>query len=328
MSTPRVTIGVPVWNGARHLEECLDSLLAQTYDDIEVVISDNASTDRTPEICRAYCARDERVTYYRQPRNIGAAANYNFLVYRAKSELFKWGAHDDVCAPEFVELCVAALDSSPTDVLAFPRTTFIDGSGAVLPHPDPAPHADAEGENVPMCWLNDASVCGRLRDLLVGDLLMGDYRATLLLKCTAQFGVIRRSALQRTRLTGNYNSSDVVLLVELALLGGFAAVDECLFLSRIHEGSSLRANTTAADLARWYDPRRGDRYPMPWTRVLHGLVTAVLNSPLSYSEKANALTLVTRWFFAHRRWRMIGGELKIRAREVAAARGLLACAKS
>jgi hypothetical protein len=106
-----------------------------------------------------------------------------------------------------------------------------------------------------------------------------------------------------------------VLLVELGLLGGFAEVDEYLFFSRVHEGSSLQANATAADLARWYDPKRGDHFPMPWTLVLIGIVGAVLRSSLPLHEKARAMTLVPRWLFAHRRWRIIGGELKLRARE-------------
>jgi glycosyltransferase involved in cell wall biosynthesis len=313
---PRVTIGVPVWNGADYLEHCLDSLLAQTYDDIEILISDNASTDRTPEICRAYCTRDERVNYHRQPHNIGAAANYNFLVHQARSELFQWAAHDDACAPEFVERCVAALDASPSDVLAFPQTTFVDSTGTELRKHD-----------TPMCWRNEVTASGRLRDLLLGDLLLGDYRSTLLHKCLPQFGVIRRSALERTRMMGNYSPSDVVLLVELALLGGFAPVDEYLFFCRVHDFSgtswwphtgmswSPQANPTTADFARWYDPRRGGHFPMPWTRVLVGIVGAVLGSSLPLHEKTRALSLVSRWFFASRRWRIIGGELKLRARE-------------
>jgi glycosyltransferase involved in cell wall biosynthesis len=304
MSRPRVTVGVPVWNGARHLAECLDSLLAQTYDDIEIVISDNASTDRTPEICRAYRARDERISCRRQERNLGAAANYNLLVHGSDSELFKWAAHDDVCAPEHIERCVASLDASPTDVLAFPKTTFIDGDGAVLGTHD-----------VDMCWRNDPTAYGRLRDLLVGDVQVGDYRATLLLKCLPQFGVIRRSALERTHLMGNFPSSDVVLLVELALLGGFTEVDEFLFYSRDHDGSSLHANATPAELARWYDTRRGDHFPMTWARVLVGIVGAVWGSPLPTRDRSRALALVGRWLAAHRRWRIIGGEMKVRARE-------------
>jgi glycosyltransferase involved in cell wall biosynthesis len=218
---PRVAIGVPVYNGERHLEACLDSLLAQTYADIEILISDNASTDRTPEICRVYQERDRRVRYHRHPRNIGAAANFNFLPGHTRSELFKWAAHDDFCAPEFVERCVAALDRSPDDVLAFPRTVFVDDAGETV-----APY------DTDMHWRNDPTAIGRLEDLL------GDVEETLLHKCTPQFGVVRRSALERTGLMGAYNSSDLVLLVELALLGGFAELDEYLFFNRDHEGSA------------------------------------------------------------------------------------------
>jgi glycosyltransferase involved in cell wall biosynthesis len=298
MDQPRVTIGVPVYNGARHLEPCLDSLLAQTYEDIEIVISDNASTDRTPEICRAYRDRDERVRYHRHPHNIGAAANFNYLPRHTRGEFFKWAAHDDWCAPEFVERCVAALDQSPGDVLAFPRTIFVDAAGEMLSKYDTEMH-----------WRNHPTVVGRLEDLL------GDLEETLLHKCTPQFGVIRRSALERTGLMGAYNSSDVVLLVELALVGGFADLDDYLFFSRVHEGSSLNANSTALELAKWYDPTRGDQYPMVWTRVLAGLVSVVGRSSLPLHDKARAEATVARWFLSHKRWRTIGGEIKRRLRQ-------------
>lgn len=298
MTRPRLTIGVPVFNGARHLEQCLDSLLAQTYDHLEIVISDNASTDRTPEICRSFCERDPRVTYHRQPQNIGAAANYNFLVRHTEGELFKWAAHDDVCAPDFVERCVAALDHRPDAVLAFPKMTFIDDAGEVLSKYD----ADVR-------WRDHHRASGRLDDLLA------DPQATLLHKCHAQFGVIRRSAVRRTRLIGNYGSSDLVLLVELALLGGFVDLDEYLFFSRVHDGSSLRANATAADLARWYDPARGGTYPMPQTRVFVGYLGAVAGSALPLHERIGAVSPLTRWLASNRRWRVIGGELRLRATE-------------
>jgi glycosyltransferase involved in cell wall biosynthesis len=298
MYEPRVTIGVPVYNGARHLEPCLESLLAQTYDDIEIVISDNASTDRTAEICRDFCERDERVRYYRQPQNIGAAANFNFLPRSTQGEFFKWAAHDDFCAPEFVERCVAALDRSPTDVLAFPRTIFVDEAGETLSKYD-----------IDMHWRNHPTAVGRLHDLL------GHIVESLIHKCTPQFGVIRRTALDRTGLMGAYNSSDLVLLVELALLGGFADLDEYLFFSRVHDGSSLNANSTALDLAKWYDPTRGDHYPMVWAQVFAGFVGTVQRSCLPLHDKVRAGAILARWFVLDDRWRMIGGEMKHRLRE-------------
>src|SRR5919112_5909956 len=102
---PRVTIGLPVYNGERFLEQALDGLLAQTFTDFELIISDNASTDRTPEICQAYAARDSRIRYVRQPENIGAGPNHNILVPMARGEYFKWASHDDLYDPDLVAKC-------------------------------------------------------------------------------------------------------------------------------------------------------------------------------------------------------------------------------
>jgi glycosyltransferase involved in cell wall biosynthesis len=292
---PRVSIGVPVFNGAEYLEDCLDSLLAQTYGDLEILISDNASNDRTPAICRAYGERDPRIRYYRQRENIGAAANYNFLVRQATGEFFKWAAHDDVCAPDLVARCVAALDDSPTAVLAFGRTGFIDDAGEPL-----------HGYDVPIRWSNHEAAFDRLREqLAIPD-------AALQHMCTRQFGVLRRDALLRTSLVRSHPASDLVLMLELALLGGLVEVDERLFFVRLHESSSLRANQSATDVARWYDPGSGDGYPLRWTRVLTGYVSAVLSSSLSLREKVGGLLFVTRWLMTDENWRIVGGELKRR----------------
>jgi glycosyltransferase involved in cell wall biosynthesis len=294
----RVSIGVPVFNGARHLAHCLESLVGQTYDDLEILISDNASTDDTSTICRDYCQRDRRIHYYRQARNIGAAANYNFLVHNASGELFKWAAHDDVCAPDLVARCVAALDASPTAALAFGRTGFIDDAGNPL-----------SGYDVPIRWSNHHSPFDRLREQLAVP------RSALHHLCTRQFGVLRRDLLLETSLVRGHPASDLVLMVELALLGGFVGVDEYLFFVRLHEGSSLRANGSAVDVARWYDPRSGNRYPLRWTRVCTGYGAAVLKSPLSRHKKVGGLLLITRWLASDDNWRLIGGELKRRVRE-------------
>ena len=126
---PRVSVGLPVYNGERYLRLAIDSILAQTFEDFELIISDNASTDHTEEICREYAARDPRVIYIRQPRNRGGAWNFNHVVELARGEYLKWAAHDDVLAPTFLKECVAALDRLPGTVLASPRTVKIDESG-------------------------------------------------------------------------------------------------------------------------------------------------------------------------------------------------------
>ena len=128
---PRLTVGLPVYNGAALLAESIEALLGQTYEDFELIISDNASTDGTAEICRFYEKQDSRVRYFRQPRNLGSAANHNFVADQARGELFKWASHDDLYARELLTRCVDALDEHPEVVLAHSWTAMIDSSDTV-----------------------------------------------------------------------------------------------------------------------------------------------------------------------------------------------------
>ena len=113
-ATPRLTVGLPVYNGAEHLAESLASLLGQTYDNFELLISDNASSDGTADICHLYEKQDPRVRYFRQAHNIGSAANHNFVFRQGRGELFKWASHDDLYARDLLKRCVDALTSTPT----------------------------------------------------------------------------------------------------------------------------------------------------------------------------------------------------------------------
>ena len=117
---PRVTIGMPVYNGAALVGAALESILAQTLTDFELIISDNASTDATAEVCRSYAAKDRRIRYYRNEKNLGAAPNFNRVVELATNGVpyFKWAAHDDVIAPTFLEKCARVLDAAPQSVVA------------------------------------------------------------------------------------------------------------------------------------------------------------------------------------------------------------------
>jgi glycosyltransferase involved in cell wall biosynthesis len=117
-AVPRVSIGLPVYNGEDYLAEALEALLGQSYEDFELIISDNASTDGTPEICRRYEKQDSRICYVHQPRNIGLAPNHNFVVGLARGDLFRWAAHDDLYGRDLLKRCVDALDEHPQFALA------------------------------------------------------------------------------------------------------------------------------------------------------------------------------------------------------------------
>src|SRR5690348_9253149 len=128
-----LTVGLPVYNGARYLPSALEALVAQTYTDLDIVISDNCSTDETEEICRAFAAGDERIRYIRRAENRGAAWNFNSVATEGDSPYFKWAAADDVLAPTCVERCLEVLEATDDRVvLVYPETKLIDENGTVI----------------------------------------------------------------------------------------------------------------------------------------------------------------------------------------------------
>ncbi|MGI5212317.1 glycosyltransferase family 2 protein [Plantactinospora sp. CA-290183] len=243
---PRVTLGVPLYNAERYLEGCLDALLAQDYPDFEIVVSDNASSDRTWDICRRYAERDPRIRLYRNPRNFGGHVNYARVVELARGELFKWVAYDDICLPAYLSTCVAALDTAgPQAVLAYPRTVLIDEAGAVI-----GPYADRLDLRDPRPWRRVAGVARNIN------------------LCHAHFGVFRMSALRRTGMIRPFLSSDYTLIAEVARLGEIHEVDQPLFLRRMHGGSTRQAKgSTAASALAWYG-QEGRRVHAPRLRML------------------------------------------------------------
>ena len=132
ISQPRVSIGLPIYNAEQFLEETLRSLLSQTVPDFELIITDNASTDNTQNICQAYAARDDRIRYYRNEQNIGCDPNFNRVFSLSRGKYFKWAAFDDVCAPNFLEVCLEVLDNEPQVILCYPKTKLIDLEGKFL----------------------------------------------------------------------------------------------------------------------------------------------------------------------------------------------------
>jgi glycosyltransferase involved in cell wall biosynthesis len=267
-----VTVGLPVYNGARYLPSALEALAAQTYADLEIVISDNCSTDETEEICRDFAARDERIRYIRRTENRGAAWNFNSVVTESSSPYFKWAAADDVLAPDCVERCVEVLEATDERVvLVYPQTKLIDESGEVI------------GDWRDGVDLRQASAHERLRSL-VENLILGH----------PMFGVVRRGALERTHLNGSFPSSDYVLLAELALLGEIRQLDEPLFYRRVHAESSRAANASPDQLAQWFGADSATR--REYTRLFVEHVRAIASSPIPRRERLRSLaTFVDVW---------------------------------
>lgn len=260
---PRLVIGMPVRNGANYLALALECLLAQTFRDFAILISDNESTDATQAIGERFAALDSRVTYRRQAPNLGASGNFNHVFTHTESELFKWAAHDDLCEPEFLRKAIELLDRTPGAVLAHSCTNEIDGEGRIT---------------------------GKYDDQL--GLLVERPSARLgasfrIAYPSPVWGVMRRSAMARTRLMGAYLGSDWNFLGEMVLLGRVVIVPEYLFSVRNHEGGfsfGLQKQSKKVRLS-WFDPK-GKR-PIASAFKSAGLfVAAAARHPMPMGERA------------------------------------------
>ena len=271
ISPPRLTIGFPVYNGENYLSQALDALLAQTYTDFELIISDNASSDGTADLCSDYARADPRIRYLRQPRNIGAAPNHDFLVGQARGELFKWAAHDDLFAPDLLTRCIAALDERPDVVLSHADMAIVDEQGTVTEKYDY--RLATASPDAPE----------RFRSLLFTD--GGDDF----------YGVIRTEVMRRIAPHDSYHNSGRKLVAELSLYGPFYQVPELLFFRREHPGRGDNSGSVRAVCAN-LDPRRQDHSSARLMgEYLLGYVTAIHRAPLSTVDRRRCYQHLLEW---------------------------------
>lgn len=269
---PKVTIGVPVYNGEAYLAEALDSILGQTFTEFELIISDNASTDGTEQICRDYAARDDRVRYIRQAQNAGAAPNFNLLIDLARGEYFKWAACDDVLHPDYLAQCVAALDRNPVAVLACPYTRVIAADARFVRDAKPVPKPYAH-----------ASSLRRFGSLL-------SQRT-----CYEVFGLIRTSELRKTDGILSSYYGDGVLLAQLAVLGPFEIIPERLFFSRLHPEQSIALLSDRAAYVAWFNSKRSHRFQLPTWRMLYEFLRIPLRFRFQPLQRLKAIAYVLRF---------------------------------
>jgi glycosyltransferase involved in cell wall biosynthesis len=222
---PRVSVGMPVFNAERYIEEALESILSQSFEDFELVISDNASTDRTPEICESHAAKDARIKYFRNPKNYGVVHNFNNAFRLSAGEYFKWAASDDVCGRDYLLRAVEILDQDPSVVLVWAKTVGIDENGRRVPM-----EYEISDLNSPLSVYSPDPVV-RFRKLLRNFWWVdGPF-----------YGVMRSSVLGSTRwVHPPHPSGDQILLAELSLKGRFYEIPEELFYSRVHAGKTSR----------------------------------------------------------------------------------------
>jgi glycosyltransferase involved in cell wall biosynthesis len=214
-SKPLVSIGMPVYNEERYIREALESLLSQSVKDFELIISDNASTDRTGEICLAYAAKDSRVRYYRMETNLGPIANFNRVIQLSNADYFFFASGHDLWHESFIARCLEILERDPSVVLCYPATRWIEPDGRL-------------GDVMTGWWGTSFIDTRRMaRTIRFVTVLwgVGGY-------CYPIQGIMRSDTLKRTGLMRKTIGPDVLVIHELALLGAFVELPEPLLYTR------------------------------------------------------------------------------------------------
>jgi glycosyltransferase involved in cell wall biosynthesis len=271
-SATRLSIGLPVYNGDAYLEETLLSLRNQTLQDYSLIISDNASTDRTQEICQTYASMDPRICYYRNEKNIGATQNWYRVFDLSSSEYFASAAHDDLYAPEYMQKCMEILDRDPSVVLCYSKTRAIDEYGNSMGEftvevdtTSPAPH-------------------DRLYNVLAIDAL-----------CIQLYGVMRSDALRRTKVYAGYYGCDRNTLFELSLLGKLQEIPEYLFFHRLYPGAlgiAMNSGKTVDELLV-LDPGTDWRYRSTFKTIYRNYFASISHLIDSPSERVRCYQKLT-----------------------------------
>jgi len=207
--SPLVSIGMPLYNEERYLRQTLDSLIAQDYANFQIIISDNGSVDGTSNICQEYVAKDQRVHYYRNETNIGAAVNFQRVFELAQGDYFVWVAGHDLWHRTFLSRCLEILSQDASIVLCYPQALWINTDGQPL---------GLIPSSVETRGLDRIS---RLNVVLWG-----------LGYCYPVYGLISSQALRKVSLGLQVIATDAIILAELSLLGAFAHISEPLLYMR------------------------------------------------------------------------------------------------
>jgi glycosyltransferase involved in cell wall biosynthesis len=295
---PRLSVGLPVYNGEQHLGEAIESLLGQSYEDFELIISDNASTDGTADICRSHERQDSRIRYIRQPRNIGLSPNHNFVMQQSRGSYFKWAAADDLYGRDLLKSCVDALDEDAEVVLAHTWEAVIDDAGTVTqamdyPLATDSSRAPERFKGILFGYSglfesSDPTAPGFVRLDTNGILRFCDF-----------YGVTRTAVLRKVTPLGSYHHPDRIIACALALHGRFHISPDWQYFRRDTPNRTYNKTPKLRDRCEVNDPARKSRLLHPTARLaaeyFWGYIDAIHRAPLSPADRRECYRYTTQW---------------------------------
>lgn len=272
MSAPRITVGLPVYNGQKYLEAAIESHLAQSFGDFELVISDNGSTDATGDICGRYAQLDARVKYLKSPINRGILWNHRRVLEPVdpSTPYFRWAGADDILEPGLLAAMVEVLDTRPEIEAVMPATKNIDEEGTVIRTMERSLN------------LESPDVFERARQIL-----LANYQHVI------AYGLLRAPSLRRMRTGPHYIGWDPVFIWELALRGPVFQLVEPALLRRFHRGSISRVKTVK-EMRKWVEPGTSAGMNFPHWAWAYERTRSLLATPMNLGEKLRITMFLMR----------------------------------
>lgn len=274
---PLISVSLPVYNGENFIAAAIECVLNQTVTDLELIITDNTSTDRTEEICKAYVEKDSRVRYIRQEKNLGVTLNFNRGYHEATGKYFKWITHDDLITPDCLEKSIAMLEANPGSVLAHSRIHLIDENDQTIEYYDTGLEKIGDPR----------------QSVRFGEMILKPHQC---LECD---GVMPREAVGKTALYGSFPGADRALITEIVLVGPFIRTEEPLFITREHQTRFRRAQVTPQDRLATYDTSmRGKKMVGTW--VMYRDYWRMVNAQVTDKRERRACKLhLLKWWLVN-----------------------------
>jgi glycosyltransferase involved in cell wall biosynthesis len=271
---------MPVYNSERWLPAAIESILQQNYGNFELIISDNASTDSSYDVCHRFAAQDRRIRLVRQPTNLGATRNYRFVADVTDAPFFKWATGSDLISDNFLAECLAVLERREDVALAFGESRLFTEAPE-----DASPYDDD-------------------MDLEVDDPIARFVHVLTRLKLNnVMNGIIRRSALLRTSVMPQFFSSDNLVLAELALVGKIVRAPDAVFYRRMRAETATRLKSSLEVVRHLYPEKRIGMLMQNW-QLQAAYTRAAWRAPLPFADRCRLLAFTGKvwWWNGARLW--------------------------
>ncbi len=258
--TPLISVGMPVYNEEKYLRESVESILNQDYCNFELIISDNASSDKTEQFCLEFAQKDHRIKYIRNKKNLGTVNNFHQVFKEATGDFFMFAGGHDLWTPDFLSVCLKTLQNSSSAVVSYASTVLIDEFSNQIKKE--ISFYDTRGSDIVTQFLY---------------VLWGPMNPV--------YGLMRMSAMKKVRMNPQFIGGDLIILIELSFLGRFAYNPDVVWYRRMQHGEETQKQKVKRYQNTLFSKSKSFFDILPYIRIPIELIKAIFKAKISWPNK-------------------------------------------